>query len=105
MRAFGALRGFPFFGRNSFKRQQQRQQGNKASQAGGQPLSNGPSTTVRSGQRASEESLLILPSFSMATPECTSHVLPHHPMPAIKGCVHAAVLADTSCHESGLHFW
>ncbi|KAA6429931.1 hypothetical protein WJX79_000232 [Trebouxia sp. C0005] len=45
MRAFGALRGFPFFGRKSFRRQQQRQQGNKASQAGGQPLSDGSSTT------------------------------------------------------------
>ena len=107
MRAFGALRGFPFFGRKSFRRQQQRQQGNKASQAGGQPLSDGSSTTVRSGQRASEESLLnihvcvnlaenqicrwfshmckhcILPSFYMAMPGCTGHGVPHHPMPAI----------------------
>ncbi len=58
MRAFGALRGFPFFGRNSFRRQQQRQRGNKASQAGGQPLSNGSSTTVCSEQRASEELLM-----------------------------------------------
>lgn len=37
MRAFGGLRGFKFFGKGIFGRNQRRQQRNKASQAGGQP--------------------------------------------------------------------
>ena len=46
MRAFGALRGFNPFGKGHSPRSHRRQQRNKASQAGGQPLPSSSSTQV-----------------------------------------------------------
>ena len=46
MRVFGALRGFNPFGKGHLPRIHRRQQRNKASQAGGQPLPSGSSTQV-----------------------------------------------------------